>query len=362
MADEQDSDAEKTEEPSEYRREEFRKRGEVASSRELNSVLILFGVMMTLVVSGVYIFENLTEYIQYVYTLDPEKVYAPKAFSDFVEKTMFTGLKSAAPCLLASMCLGVLSQVMQIGFLYAPEALQLKFDRINPINGLQRIFTMKSIVEVFKGLLKFAVIISITYMVMKKNMNSMSGFLHVDLMQSFLYGKTIIVKLGFSILLGLLIVALADFGWEKYSYRKKLMLTKQQAKEEAKEKEGNPEVKNRIRTIQRDAARKRMMTKVPKADFIVTNPTHISVAIKYDPKTMVAPEVVAKGADGVAMRIREIANQHDIPIVENIQLARTLYKTVKVGHGVPRTLYKAIAEIMAFVYRLKKKKKALSLV
>jgi flagellar biosynthetic protein FlhB len=360
MADDSD-DAEKTEEPSEYRREEFRKRGEVASSRELNSVLILFGVMMTLVFSGVFIFETLTEYIQYVFSIDPQKIYAQKAFSEFVERTMFTGLKSAAPCLIASLCLGVISQVIQIGFLYAPEVLQLKFDRINPINGIQRLFTTKSLVEVVKGLIKFTVILSIAYMVMRNNVNSMAGFLHVDLLQSFLYGKSIMMKLGFSILMGLLVVALADFGWEKWSYRKKLMLTKQQAKEEAKEKEGNPEIKNRIRTIQRDIARKRMMTKVPKADFIVTNPTHISVAIKYDPTNMVAPEVVAKGADGVALRIREIANQHDIPIVENIQLARTLYKTVKVGHGVPRNLYKAIAEILAFVYRLKKKKKALSL-
>jgi flagellar biosynthetic protein FlhB len=360
MADDSD-DTEKTEEPSEYRREEFRKRGEVASSRELNSVLILFGVMMTLVFSGVFIFETLSEYIQYIFSIDPQKIYAQKAFAEFVEKTMFTGLKSAAPCLIASLCLGVISQVIQIGFLYAPEVLQLKFDRINPVNGIQRLFTTKSLVEVVKGLVKFAVILSIAYMVMRNNVNSMAGFLHVDLIQSFLYGKSIMMKLGFSILMGLLVVALADFGWEKWSYRKKLMLTKQQAKEEAKEKEGNPEIKNRIRTIQRDIARKRMMTKVPKADFIVTNPTHISVAVKYDPKTMVAPEVVAKGADGVALRIREIANQHDIPIVENIQLARTLYKTVKVGHGVPRNLYKAIAEILAFVYRLKKKKKALSL-
>ncbi len=361
MADEQESDAEKTEEPSEYRREEFRKRGEVASSRELNSVLILFGVMLTLIVSGLYIFETLSEYIHYIFTLDPQKIYEKKAFGQFVEKTMWAGLKCCAPSLIASMCLGVVSQVVQIGFLYAPEVLQLKFERINPINGVQRLFTKKSLVEALKGILKFTVVISITYVVMKNNLSSMAGFMHIDILQSFLFGKAILVKLAFSIITGLAVVALADFAWEKWSYTQKLKLTKQQAKEESKEKEGNPEIKNRIRTIQRDMARKRMMTKVPKADFIVTNPTHISVAIKYDPKTMVAPEVVAKGADGVALRIREIANQHDIPIVENIQLARTLYKTVKVGHGVPRTLYKAIAEVLAFVYRLKKKKKALSL-
>lgn len=360
MADE-NNDSEKTEEPSEHRREEFRNRGEVASSRELNSILILFATFLTLILSGVFIFETLTEYIEWLYTLDPQKIYAAKPFQQLIEKTAYCGLKCSAPCLIVALCIGVLAQVMQIGFLFAPDVLQLKFDRINPINGMTRLFNKKSIVEVIKGLLKFAVILIIAYSVMRNNLSNMSGFLHVDVLQSFLYGKTIMVKLGFSILLGLFVVALADFAWEKYSYTQKLKVTKQQSKEELKEKEGNPEIKNRIRAIQRDVARKRMMAKVPKADVIVTNPTHISIALRYDPTTMVAPEVLAKGADGIAMRIREIAKQNDIPIVENIQLARTLYKTVKVGHGVPRTLYKSIAEVLAFVYKFKKKRKALSL-
>jgi flagellar biosynthetic protein FlhB len=358
MADEQDSDAEKTEEPSQYRLEEFRKRGEVASSRELNSVLILSAVIMTLILSGVYIFENLSELITYIYSLNPEKALGPKEFPKLIEKTALVGLKCSAPALLVAMAVGILSQVMQIGFLFSPEILNLKFDRINPIQGFQRLFTKKALVETVKGLLKFAVILSITYVVMKKNMGSMAGFMHVDLLQSFIFGKTILIKLAFSILMGLGVLALADFAWEKWSYMQKLKLTKQQAKDESKEKDGNPEIKNKIRSIQREMARKRMMAKVPKADVIVTNPTHISVALRYDPKTMVAPEVVAKGADGVAMRIREIAKQHDIPIVENIQLARTLYKTVKAGQGVPRTLYKAVAEVLAVVYKLKRKKEA----
>jgi flagellar biosynthetic protein FlhB len=169
----------------------------------------------------------------------------------------------------------------------------------------------------------------------------------------------LMVKLGFSVLLGLGVIALMDFAWEKWSYRQKMMMTKQQAKEESKEKDGNPEVKNRIRSIQRQMAQKRMMNDVKKADVIVTNPTHISVALKYDGDGMVAPAVMAKGADHLALRIREIAKENDIPIVENIMLARTLYTTVKVGHGVPRTLYKAVAEILAFVYKLKRKQKAL---
>jgi flagellar biosynthetic protein FlhB len=150
-----------------------------------------------------------------------------------------------------------------------------------------------------------------------------------------------------------------DFAWEKWSYRQKLMMTKQESKDEAKEKDGNPEIKQKIRQIQRAMSQKRMMDDVKKADVIVTNPTHLSVALKYDGQSMVAPAVMAKGADHLALRIREIAQEHDIPIVENVMLARTLYKTVKVGEGVPRTLYRAVAEVLAFVYKLRRKKKAL---
>ncbi len=164
----------------------------------------------------------------------------------------------------------------------------------------------------------------------------------------------------FAILAGLAIIAAADFAYQKFSYKKKLMMTKEQAKKESKEQDGNPEIKQRIRSIQREMSQKRMMADVPKADVIITNPTHISIALKYDKATMVAPEVIAKGADAVAMKIREIAKESDIPIVENVPLARAMYKTVKIGDGVPRNLYKAVAEVLAFVYKLKRKRKAVA--
>jgi flagellar biosynthetic protein FlhB len=183
--------------------------------------------------------------------------------------------------------------------------------------------------------------------------------MHTEIAGGLVFGKSLIFKLGYSVLLGLAVVAVGDFAWEKWSYRQKTMMTKQQVKEESKEKDGSPEVKQKIRAIQRQMATKRMMDDVKKADVIVTNPTHISVALKYDGESMVAPSLVAKGADHLALRIRELAKENDIPIVENVLLARTLYATVKVGHGVPRTMYKAVAEVLAFVYKLKRKKKAL---
>lgn len=357
MADENDD--EKTEEPSQYRIDEARKKGDVASSKELSSVLMLSGSLLTLILCGVFIYETFTEYIDWVYIQDFKAIYTKEKFHDVISHTVWTLLKCVAPSFGASICLGFLSQFVQIGFLYSPEILNADIERINPIKGFGRLFSKKALAEALKGVFKFTVVIIITYSIMKDNIGSFLGFLHSEAGASVAFGQYLMVKLGFSILLGLAIVALADFGWEKWSYRQKMMMTKQEAKEEAKEKDGNPEVKNKIRQIQRQMAQKRMMDDVKKADVIVTNPTHISVALKYDGQTMVAPSVTAKGADHLALRIREIAKENDIPIVENIMLARTLYKTVKVGHGVPRTLYKAVAEILAFVYKLKRKQKAL---
>lgn len=357
MAEENDDD--KTEEPSQYRLEESRKKGDVASSRELNSVLLLAGSLLTLILCGVFVYETFTEYLDWLYRQDFRNVYTKEKFSDIIKMTAWTIVKSVAPSFAASACLGFLAQFMQIGFLYSPEILNADIERINPLKGFSRLFSKKAIAETIKGIFKFLVIIIITYTVMKNNIGSFLGFLHAEAAESLQFGKYLMVKLGFAILLGLGIIALADFAWEKWSYRKKMMMTKQEAKQEAKEKDGNPEVKNRIRQIQRQMSQKRMMDDVKKADVIVTNPTHISVALKYDGEMMVAPAVMAKGADHLALRIREIAKANDIPIVENIMLARTLYKTVKVGQGVPRTLYKAVAEILAFVYKLRRKQKAL---
>lgn len=356
MADDQ---GEKTEEPSQHKLDEARKKGDVASSKELNSVLILTGVLCVLVMSSLFIFEVISEYIDWLYGLDFKLAYQGELAKQILEETFFMAGKCVAPVFLTSMALGVIAQIMQVGILYAPDALQLKADRINPANGFKRIFSKKSIAEVVKGLLKFAIVLAVTYAIISSNITSFTGFLHTEAAQAFSYGKMFALKLSLSIMGGLVVVAAADFAFEKWSYKQKHRQTKQQVKEEHKEREGSPEVKQKIRAIQRDMATKRMMADIPNADVIVTNPTHISIVIKYDGETMIAPEIIGKGQDHLAMRIREIAKEHGVPIVENVPLARALYKTVKVGQGVPRSLYKAVAEILAFVYRMKKKRKAL---
>jgi flagellar biosynthetic protein FlhB len=195
---------------------------------------------------------------------------------------------------------------------------------------------------------------------LKDDIARYNGFMHLEFFQSFVYGKELLMKLSFAMLMALGVVAMLDFAYQKITYQKKLRQTKQQIKQESKEQDGNPEIKQRIRQMQREMSRKRMIKDVQKADVIITNPTHISIVLKYDQENMVSPMIIGKGQDHMALKIREIAKLHNIPIVENVLLARTLYKTVKVGAPVPRNLYKAVAEVLAFVYKLKKKKKALA--
>lgn len=359
MADEQD-DGEKTEDPSEHRIEEFRKKGDVASSRELTSVLVLAACLMTLSLSLVFVFEQMTAYIEWLYTLDLNAAFEPKALHTITTKTFIVAAKCSAPVLFVAMCIGVLAQVAQIGFLYSPDILELNFERVNPLSGIKKLFSKQALFESVKGVIKFAVIIAVVYAYMKDDMVRYNAFMHMEVSQSYFQAKDLLMKISFAILMAWGVIALLDFGWQKYTYKQKLMQTKQQTKQESKEQDGNPEIKQKIRQIQREMASKRMIQDVKTADVIVTNPTHISIVLKYDSETMVSPMIIGKGQDHLAMKIREIAQQHNIPIVENVALARTLYKTVKVGQPVPRNMYKAIAEVLAFVYKLKKKRKALA--
>jgi len=361
MAEENDS-GEKTEDPSQSRIDEFRKRGEVASSKELASVLIMSASFLTLALSIVFIYETMSQYLEWLYGLNIDKAYTEEHLRKIFDRTAITGLKCTAPVFFVVVCVSILANVAQIGFLFSPEVLEWKPERINPISGFKKLFSMKSLVEAIKGIFKFVFIMSIVYYFLKDDINSYTGFFHLDFFASFMHGKWIVTKLAFAIIIGMAIIALGDFAYQKISYANKLKMTKEQAKKEHKEKDGNPEIKQRIRSLQREMAHKRMMQDIPEADVIVTNPTHISIALKYDTQTMISPEIIGKGADHMAMKIREIAKEHDIPLVENVPLARSLYKSVKVGEAVPRSAYKAVAEVLAFVYKLKRKKKAVGVV
>ncbi len=359
MAEEFDSDQEKTEEPSQHRIDQFRKRGEVASSRELTSVLVLSASILTLMLSIVYIFETLSSFVEWLYTLDVAFAYSEKSIKTILLKTMTTAGKCVAPVLLTAFSVGIIANVAQIGFLFSTEVLEFKPDRINPINGIKKLFSIKSLVEAIKAVFKFIFILSVVYYIMKDDLHTFQGYFHVSFVEGFFHARWFFAKIAFSIIGAFLVIAVADFAYQKISYQNKLKMTKEEAKKEHKEQDGNPEIKQRIRAVQREMATKRMMADIPTADVVVTNPTHFAVVLKYDSMEMISPQVIGKGADNLALKIREIAKQHNVPVVENVPLARALYKTAKVGDSVPRTLYKAVAEVLAFVYKLKRKQKAL---
>lgn len=359
MSEEADS-GEKTEDPSQSRIDEFRKRGEVASSKELNSVLVLSASILTLALTMVYMYETLSEFMRWVYTLDPTTAFSAVSMKTILSQTASVALKTIGPLFLVVATVGIMSNVLQIGFLFSPEVLEWKPERIDPIKGMKKLFSMQSLMEAFKGVLKFVFILSIVYYFVKDELATYGGFYHLDFFSAFMHGKYMLIRLAFAIVVGLIIIAGLDFAYQKMSYKKKLMMSKDEAKRDHKEKEGSPEVRQRIKSLQREIAQRRMIAEIPKADVIVTNPTHISIVIKYNSDEMISPMVMGKGADHMAMRIREIAREHNIPIVENVPLARALFSTVKEGQYVPRTLYKAVAEVLAFVYKLKRKRKALA--
>ena len=246
------------------------------------------------------------------------------------------------------------SSVMQIGFLYNEEALQFKPERLNPIEGFQRIFSMKSVMEGVKALLKLAFVFAIVLVILKNEIFKLPLLVNYSVEQIFTYLGDITIRLFAGIGSLMIVITAIDFFFQKWDLEKKMRMTKQEVKEEHKSREGDPMIKARIRKIQREMSQKRMMEDVPKADVIITNPTHIAVALRYD-ETMIAPKIIAKGGDLIAEKIKKIAREHNIPVVENKPLARAIFKTLEIGQSIPRELYTAVAEVLTYVFKLRRR-------
>ena len=248
-----------------------------------------------------------------------------------------------------------LISVIQVGWKVTGKPLQPKFDKFNPINGFKRIFSKDSIFELIKSILKIFVIIYVAYTSIRGNAQDIFILYEIPLMQAIMLCGTVIINAGLKISLVYLVIGLADFIYQKYRFNEDMKMTKQEIKDEFKNTEGNPEIKGRQRQRMREASRRRMMQDVPKADVVITNPTHFAVAIKYDAETSKAPVVLAKGEDYLAQKIKEAAREHHIEIVENKPLARMLYANVDIGQEIPPELYQAVAEILAMVYNMREK-------
>jgi flagellar biosynthetic protein FlhB len=349
-------DSEKTEEATQSRREDFRKRGQVVHSKELASALLLLASAGSIFILSKFFFSEISEIFRH--TLGGDMVQAVR------DGDLFTAMKMAggkmfiliAPVLGISFIISVGSTVVQTGFLNVEDALSPKLEKLNPIEGFQRIFSLRAVVEALKALLKLIFIGAVVLMILKSEVFQLPSVIQFTAQQLVSYLGDVTVRLLSGVGMAMMVLSAADYFFQKWDLDKKMMMTKQEVKEEHKQREGDPMIKARIRRVQRDMANRRMMDKVPKADVIVTNPTHIAIALKYD-ASLPAPQVIAKGADLIAEKIKEIARQNNIPIVENKPLARTIYKTLKLGQVIPRELFVAVAEVLSYVYRLRRKVK-----
>ncbi len=353
MAGSESDQDEKTENATLYRREEFRRQGSVALSRELVSIALFAGVGLSLYVGYGSVTQEWMRFSSSFFQFSSKLELSKLQFLELNQSMIGTLVKMVAPIVLAAFFMGLVATISQVGFLISWEPLTPNLDRINPVNGFSRIFSANSSIEAFKALIKIFVAGWILWIFLRARVFEFSELYNKSVPEI-----TLIVGHWMGKLLTFFIVyfggvAALDYMFQRFQLEKKMKMTKHEVREEFKMREGDPLIKSRIKGIQRRIASQRMMDEVPKAAVIVTNPTHLAVAIQYEPGDMHAPKVVAKGAGFIADKIKEIARQNGIPIVENKPLARTIYKSLKIGHFIPRDLYKAVSEVLAYVYRLK---------
>ena len=347
--------AEKTEEPTQKRKEESRQKGQVAKSAELSSVFAILTAFMALKTAGPYVYEKLTGYMRHIFgEASVHGDFTIQSVHAIVLDAGMLFLETVFPIMLSILAVSVAVGFLQVGFMFSPETIMPQFSRINPISGLGRIVSKRSLVELVKSLIKITVVMYFIYRFIMKETSRIPALMQSELTESFVVLANLIFNLALQIAMVLLVLAILDYGYQWWEHMQNLKMSKQEVKEEMKQTEGNPQIKSKIREKQRAIAMRRMMQEVPKADVIVTNPTHFAVALKYE-AGMEAPMVVAKGADFIAQRIREIAKEYDVVIVENKPLAQALFKTADIGKVIPADHYKAVAEVLAYVYRLKRK-------
>jgi flagellar biosynthetic protein FlhB len=354
MAEEEAGSEDRTEEATSQRREDFRRRGQVVQSRELASVFFLFGAALALWGLGRFFLEQFIEIFNMSFG---EHLVAAARTADFTAVSKFAavkGLMVAAPALGIAALLGFMASVVQVGFLYNEDAVQFDFSRMDPVSGFRRLFSLRAVVEGAKAFIKVSLVAAISFVIIRDDILLSPLMSQFGVSQIMIHMSGMVLKILFGVGMFMFVLAVMDYGYLWWDLEKKMKMTKQEVKEEHKSREGDPLIKARIRKIQRDLATRRMMDAVPKAEVIITNPTHIAVALAYE-ADMPSPKIVAMGADLVAEKIRKIATEHGIPLVENKPLARTIYKTLKIGQFIPRELFNAVAEVLAYVYRLKKK-------
>lgn len=346
---------EKTEKATPKKRLDARKKGQVAKSQDVSSSLTLFFVFLLFFFVGGLFKEQMLALL--TYTLEEYMLWnvteenIEKIFLDFTIRAVYF----VAPIMLIVVVVGIAANYMQFGFLVSAEAIQPKLEKLNPISGAKRIFSLRALVELFKSILKILIVGTGAFAVLWFNFDEVLVLSQKTIGASLTFLGKVTTQMGLVVSILLIILAVFDYLYQKYDYEKNLRMSKQDVKDENKNMEGDPKIKAKIKEKQRQMAMQRMMQEIPKADVVITNPTHYAVVLKYDEAKADAPIVVAKGVDYIALKIKQIAKNHDIMTVENRPLARALYAQSEIGDVIPEQFFKAVAEILAYVYRLKRK-------
>lgn len=350
---------EKTEQPTEKRIRDARQKGDIPRSRELSAMALLLAAAASAMLFGQNVAATLGAIMRESFSLDRRDAFDTARMFAHLGDALYEGFFSLWGFYLLTLLAALLSPIALGGWNFSGQALQPKGSRINPLSGLKRMFSLKALVELFKGLAKFLLVGSFAILVLWLDRPDLLALAREAVEPAIAHSLQI---LGWSFLvmsLSLILISLVDVPFQLYDYNKKLKMTLQEVKDEMKNTEGKPEVKGRIRQLQREISQRKMMSEVPEADVVITNPTHYAVALKYDQQGGGAPRVVAKGADFVALKIREIAQEHDVPLLSAPPLARALYHATEIGDEIPAGLYQSVAQVLAYVFQLKRHRQRL---
>jgi flagellar biosynthesis protein FlhB len=345
------SSQERTERPTPKRIRDARRRGQVARSRELPAAAVVLGAALVLFVGGIP--QDVAQLMQGALRFDGAALQSPEQMPARFAHLLGASLMVFVPLLAATLVAALVAPLVLGGWNFSVEALQPKLERIDPIAGFGRMFSLNSLVELLKSLLKFLLLAAIAWACWVAERDILLALGHMPVNRGMAEGLAICLRAFTWLSAGLLIIAAIDAPYQLWEYQKNLRMTRQEVREELKESEGRPEVKAKIRRVQQEMARRRMMDEVPKADVVITNPTHYAVALRYNAGKMRAPRVVAKGADVLALAIRELARQHRIPLVEAPPLARALYRSTELEMEIPVNLYAAVAQVLTYIYQLR---------
>lgn len=351
---ESESGQDKTEDPTDKRKRDSRKKGEIARSKELNTVAVTLAGAGGLLVFGGHLADTLMDLMRINFSLSREVLIDERSMGLFLLASGQKALWAAQPLLIMLFVIAFVAPIILGGFIFSGSLLQPKFSRMNPLAGIKRMFSLNALTELLKAMAKFVLILFVGWMVLLNDRVALLSIANESLEQAIIHSAVVVGWSAVWVSAGLLLIAAADVPFQLWQTQKKLKMTKQEVRDEHKDSEGKPEVKQRIRQLQREVSQRRMMAAIPDADVIITNPTHYAVALQYDPeKGGAAPLLLAKGSDFIALKIREIGAAHNVQILESPELARAIYYSTEIEQEIPAGLYLAVAQVLAFVFQVR---------